>query len=361
MLSEQLLDDSRADKEEREASQQVYMEMSVAEEPIIDELVDPIETIIGDVTVSDVLQSRAITTITAARQGAKRKANTQRDDDEGEETVAPPLKKARPTAGQKAEREASLADADNHTQEAAMPLARQAAGGRPRRTAATTEPPAEPRNLRSRSSTTFLAGSLPVAATAKRTTKRKATPVAEDDCAPEQKKPKGRLRNVAPAAEEERALAPKLKKTKGQPRKAAAVAPTATSAEPDDRVPSSLEATPVAWAAVLPPPLPALHEGRVLRSRSVTALATAAAVPPPPPSQQEGRILTSRSATPFVPLPPHPPAQPKPKRAARKMSSEAEQQAGAEDKEAPPQRSNGANVVKAAKPSTRRSTRRKKG
>jgi hypothetical protein len=61
MLSEKLVDDPRPDEEVREASQQVYMELNLPEEPIVDAVVDPIDTIVGDVAESRALRSPALT------------------------------------------------------------------------------------------------------------------------------------------------------------------------------------------------------------------------------------------------------------------------------------------------------------
>jgi hypothetical protein len=119
MPSEKHLEDLRPDDKESEASQQVYMEMSVAEEHIVDAVVEPIEAIVGDVAESRVLQTGAFTPITTGRQGAKRKAITQGDDDEGEEADSPHLKKARSTAGVTAERQATPAEADDEVMSSA--------------------------------------------------------------------------------------------------------------------------------------------------------------------------------------------------------------------------------------------------
>jgi hypothetical protein len=89
------------------------MEMSVPEEPIVDEVVDPIATIICDVAESSLQRSRAITPITTVRQGDERKAITQGNDEEGQEAVSPPVKNVRSTAGQEAEREAAPVEADD--------------------------------------------------------------------------------------------------------------------------------------------------------------------------------------------------------------------------------------------------------
>ena len=330
VLPVQLLTDFRPDDEEDDASKQVSLEMGLAEE-FISPVVKPAENTAVGVPENHVLRPRSVTPLTTAGQGAKRKATPEEDDNEAEEVASPPTKKARSTAGQKAKREATPAEADNEAEGAASPPRKKARGGRPpRKTAAKTEPPAEPRNLRSRSTTPFVPMSLPVAAPAKRTTKRKATPVAEEDDAPEPKKAKGRPRKVAPAVGEEPAPAPEPKKTKGRPRKAAAAAPRAPSTE---------------------------DEGRVLRGRSATPLATVATVLPPPPALHEARVLRGRSATPFVPPPP--PPQPKPKRAAKNKAPKAEEEVDEEDEEAPSQEGKATKARKVAKPATRRSTRAK--
>jgi len=322
-VPEKPLTGSHLDDAEDEALLQVAVEMGAEE--FISPVVKSTETTADGVSASHVLRPRSVTPLSTVGRGTKRKAAPQEDNDQAEGAAPPPRKKT--------------------------------GGGRPRKTAAKPEAPAEPRNLRSRSKTPFVPESLPVAAPTKRTAKRKATPVVKETVR-EPKKAKGRPRKVVPAAEKEATTAPGPRKAKGPPRKAAA---------PASR------------------PLSAGGEGRLLRNRSATPLATTAAVSPPPPALHQGRVLRSRSVTPFVPPPPPPPPLPKPKRKAKRKAAKVEEEevvippsqpkakrtgkkkaptheegVGDGDEEAPPQEVATTKARKTAKPPTRRSSRAKR-
>ena len=189
----------------------------------------------------------------ATRQGTKRKTTPAEGDGEVEEEVSPPAKKAR--------------------------------GGRPRKAVpAKVEPPADRRNLRSRSTTPFVPSSVPIAAPARRPTKRKATPVYE---------------------EEDNAQEKPAKRAKGRPRKvaAAAAAAKAESVEPEGRILRSRSNTPFISMAASANQEEEDAEGEpVPEPKKAKGVPRKLATAPKQSIESEGRSLRGRSTTPFIPV-----------------------------------------------------------
>jgi len=145
-----------------------------------------------------------------------------------------------PTARQKAKRKAAPAEADNEADIMASRSPKKTRGGRLRKMAAKTEPPAEMLNLWSRSTTPFVPEILPIAAPAKRKRKYNSTPVAEEVYAPELKRPKARPRMIVPLARAER---PPQRKPRRKAKKNSAQAEEVVGEEDENATPHEGKAT----------------------------------------------------------------------------------------------------------------------